>query len=130
MSRLVHQARIYNFSQAVTSVLFYSGQQFVHLLEGEQEAVATIFERIRYDTRHTSIVVLYEKKVPRRLFPHQSLGFRHVDAAALSRLVGFLHPQRRASLLPRSYDAEEMVAELLHDFVAEQVGENPDAEWR
>lgn len=69
LGRLVTQAQIYNCSQAVTGVLLCDGQHFLQMLEGEQAAVAKLYDHIAQDPRHTGVVPLLNASVITRLFP-------------------------------------------------------------
>ncbi len=121
LERLAAQARIHNYSLAITSVLFFDGQQFLQVLEGGQEAVEALYAHISHDPRHTNLAVMLGGAVPQRLFPKWSLGLSQVAAADLSRLSGYLDPRHRNALLPERYNAHEVISDLLSEFVAEQV---------
>ena len=121
LDRLVQQARIHNFSQNITGLLLFADRQFLQVLEGEPEVVAEMFAYISQDARHARVAVLVNEPAPRRLFPEWSLGFGFVNAAALARLTAYLHPRHRAALVSRTVKAQEIIPNLLHEFVAEQV---------
>ncbi|WP_310392253.1 BLUF domain-containing protein [Hymenobacter sp.] len=118
LGRLIAQARIYNYSQAVTGVLFYAGQQFLQVLEGDPAVVRPLYEHIAHDSRQANVVKLLDASGPERLFPHWSMGFSEVCPAALARLLAYLEPELRAGQLPRGYHAQTVVAGLLREFVA------------
>ena len=119
LERLVSQSRINNFSRNITGVLFYADEHIVQLLEGPQVAVEGIYRHLSRDPRHTSIATVYSGPAPRRLFPKWSLGYSQVAGPALDRLASYLDPRRWSALLPRAYDAQEVIADLLQEFVAE-----------
>lgn len=58
----------------VTGMLLYADGNIVQVLEGEHLDVDSIFDKIRIDSRHTNIFVLYEQKVSKRDFPLWSMG--------------------------------------------------------
>ncbi|MGD1926300.1 MAG: BLUF domain-containing protein [Paracoccaceae bacterium] len=52
----------------VTSALFFSGEVFFHVLEGEALLIDSLFEIIKTDGRHRDIEVLAEHDVPSPAF--------------------------------------------------------------
>lgn len=119
LDRLVAQARIHNYSYAITGVLLYADRQFLQLLEGEPAAIEQMYQHIVHDSRHTHITLLVREPVPQRLFPHWSLGFRKLFPVALAQLSGYLDPRYRADLLPSTCNAQEVIADLLREFIGE-----------
>lgn len=125
LDRLVAQARIYNFSCAITGVLFRADQHFLQVVEGEADVVESLYRRIAHDPRHAGFRLLVNEPMKQRVFPRWSLGFRQVLPVTLVRLERYLDPQHRAALLPRGYDGQEIIADLLREFMEEPVPTRP-----
>lgn len=117
---MVEQARINNFSQAITGVLLYAEGQFLQVLEGEMGPVEALYEYIRSDARHAEVLRIYSALVPHRVFTHWSMGFGRVTAPGLARLSAYLDPRHRAALLPGTYEVGEFIADTLLEFVREE----------
>ena len=115
--RLLMQARIYNYSEGVGGLLLRAGLQLLEELEGPEPAVAALYARIAADPRHHAVRTLETAAVQGPLFPHASLGFAEVEPAALARLTAYLEPLHRRALLPQGYDEQEVIADLLLEFV-------------
>lgn len=116
-NRLLMQARIYNFSEAIGGLLLRAGLQFLEVLEGPQQAVTALYQRIAADSRHHAVRLLEAAAVRAPLFPFASLAFMDVEAAALARLIAYLEPPHRQAILPQGYDEQEIIADLLLEFV-------------
>jgi len=58
----------------VTGVLVYSGQSFLQVIEGEQQAVGVLLRRIESDDRHGSMTVMIDEPVSARLFADWNMG--------------------------------------------------------
>lgn len=58
-----------NIARGVTGLLFYNGRNFLQLLEGEEEALAWIMQRIERDSRHQGISRLYDEPADSRACP-------------------------------------------------------------
>ena len=115
--RLLMQARIYNFSEGIGGLLLRAESQFLGVLEGPKPAVEALNERIAADPRHRAVHALEAAPVRGPLFRAARLGFAEVEPAALARLAAYLDPSHRLALLPRGYDEQEVVADLLLEFV-------------
>lgn len=115
--RLLMQARIYNYSEGIGGLLLRAGPQFLGVLEGPEPAVAILDARIAADPRHQAVRTLEAAAVRGLLFPYASLGFADVEPDALARLTAYLDPLHRRALLPQGYDEQEMITDLLLEFV-------------
>jgi len=83
-------ARKRNAEHNVTGVLLYSEGTFIQALEGEGEAVDTIFMHIEHDHRHRAIIKLVDKPLHDRNFPDWSMGFAALDQDSAKEAAGFL----------------------------------------
>ncbi|OGX84534.1 hypothetical protein BEN47_16075 [Hymenobacter lapidarius] len=119
MQELIVQSRVRNAARAITSFLYCAGQHYLHVLEGEHQAVEQLHTRLRQDARHANLVTLMDETGTKRLFPSLSMGSSDLTSAALARLAGYLDPKHRSALLPNSCDSQEVIMDLLHEFVAE-----------
>lgn len=85
LTSLLKKSRHYNLELNITGLLLYADGNFMQLLEGSQENVSELMERIRKDERHHDVSVLEEGLVPARHFAQWSMAF-----------VDFASPQVRA----------------------------------
>jgi hypothetical protein len=65
---LLTSARRRNTELAVTGVLLYGNEQFLQVLEGEEEVVQQVYAQIRQDARHRNILTFANKPVAARAF--------------------------------------------------------------
>jgi hypothetical protein len=87
---ILHIARKTNKELEITGALVYNKGYFLQMLEGECEAVETLFNLIADDKRHEKVNCFFRCKVPKRIFPEWYMGFflHEVDESlALSGLV-------------------------------------------
>lgn len=91
---LLLRARACNEEHDVTGMLVYAARSFLQALEGEDESVEVVWDRIRLDDRHTDLRVLSDGPASSRLFREWSMGFEHVTAGELERTL----PGYRASI--------------------------------
>lgn len=75
------EAAIRNNSAAnVTGTLLFNGMNFLQVLEGEQDAVQKIYDRICVDARHNHIVTIFEEKNASRTFAESSMSLQAVKS--------------------------------------------------
>lgn len=82
-----------NTRDEVTGLLLYQGGNFIQLLEGEAEAVATVYARVEKDSRHHSVLRMLDSESSERLFPDWSMAFRPangVSAAQKQEIADFI----------------------------------------
>jgi hypothetical protein len=92
--QLLTESRAANARDGVTGMLVYSARSFLQLIEGEDEGVEIVWDRIRMDRRHTDLRVLRDGPADHRLFTDWTMGFEHpADADLEEQLPGY-----RASL--------------------------------
>jgi len=75
---IIEVAKANNSKHEITGCLLYHNKQFVQMLEGEQNEVEALFERIAQDTRHSSVHVVHKGAIEKRTFK-VPMGFDVVD---------------------------------------------------
>lgn len=108
---LLGHARDRNNTLGLSGVILYDRGHFFHWLEGNNQSLGKIWNRIREDQRHTDIRVLADQQIPIRLFAGWSMQLAHrgqqhegiaddfvvTDAALLDDL--HLNPQKVPNIL-------------------------------
>ena len=92
LEELLQKARENNSKKNVTGLLIMKGRTFLQCLEGNKEDVDEIFEKIKKDGRHDSIVELIEENEGSRYFPNWWMGYKninHLDAVTSNKLLDF-----------------------------------------
>ena len=74
--KMLSEARDFNADHGITGCLLYHKGQFVQLLEGEEEEVISLFERIKKDQRHYAVELLEEEEISERLFSEWSMAYQ------------------------------------------------------
>ena len=69
-----------NAELGVTGMLLYKDGNFMQVLEGDEEAVRGLYEKIAEDPRHGGEMTLQQGYSERRQFPDWSMGFRDLDS--------------------------------------------------
>lgn len=103
---LLRVARACNEIRGVTGLLLLRGDSFFQVLEGRQDDVHAIFERVVADDRHHRIEVLFEEPLAEREFGDWQMGFVELDGVDVSELEGV------SDFLSRDADPREMFTHL------------------
>lgn len=86
---LLAVARDRNKELNVTGMLLYRDGFFIQALEGEDQQVEALYEKIKQDPRHRSVYRVYKEKIKNRVFPDWSMGFNKVGDEDLKQLDGY-----------------------------------------
>jgi hypothetical protein len=81
--RLRDQARILNARLDVTGALYLANGMFLQFLEGQEETISALFERIRGDARHTDCLVLDRRQISTRVFPGRFMAWLPASSEAV-----------------------------------------------
>ncbi|WP_375436018.1 BLUF domain-containing protein [uncultured Hymenobacter sp.] len=117
LQALLAKARSRNEQYNVTGVLLYHEGQFMQLLEGEAEAVHSLYSIIAQDSRHTGILKLADKPISARSFPEWAMAFRPVETEAFAQVTGYQQPAN-LNLAPQGLSAADvMLLSLMHKYM-------------
>ena len=87
-------ARTLNALDGITGLLAFDGTRFLQIVEGAEEAIDNLVERLRRDSRHSALEIRDERFAAARSFPDWSMELVSVSA-------GFLHARSELkSMLP------------------------------
>lgn len=116
ISHILETARKNNSKANVTGALLFSADHFAQVLEGPQEAVEAIFERIQHDTRHGDVTVLESLTSEQRDFSEWSMAYVSPAECALTPEVDVKLQQA----IHKSSAAGQEVLDLLKTLVLQE----------
>lgn len=90
LQRLLTRARQRNAELAITGVLLYGNEQFMQVLEGEEDVVQELYAQIKQDPRHYNILTFANKVVAKRAFTEWTMAFQSVSAQQFADVAGYL----------------------------------------
>lgn len=89
LAQLLDKARAHNAALGITGMMVYHRRGFIQLLEGEQEAVQALYDRIDRDPRHQQLRKIWDGPIHERGFPDWSMAFVAPDEQALRGKPGY-----------------------------------------
>jgi hypothetical protein len=112
VGRILMQSRRNNPQREIGGVLYFSNNFFFQCLEGEQEQVERVYNKISADPRHNRIQTLSLKRIDERLFSDWSMKY-----VALDHQVGRILAQHgKNEFNPYEFN-EEMIDKMLGLFM-------------
>lgn len=75
VARILLASRRNNARQAVVGGLYYGNHRFFQYLEGEEDEVRAVYDRIRKDDRHRHIKTLLDEPLQQRTFENWSMKY-------------------------------------------------------
>ncbi|MFC7537819.1 BLUF domain-containing protein [Sphingomonas sp. GCM10030256] len=76
---ILRSARTNNPLEGLTGVLIFNGSAFFQLLEGSEQAVNDMYERLSNDSRHWNMFVREQKVIAERAFPDWSMSYLRLE---------------------------------------------------
>lgn len=89
LAELLAESRAFNADHNVTGMLLYKDRSFLQVLEGSEDDVVPLYDRIRRDLRHEKVKTLYMRDVPARDFPDWTMGFKNLNGIDVTQLDGY-----------------------------------------
>lgn len=86
---LLDQCRASNLQAGITGLLLYRPDMFMQVLEGDEQAVWSLYHRIEKDDRHLDLTPIMMGNVPARRFDQWSMAFRDLRSRELIGRPGF-----------------------------------------
>ncbi len=89
LTTLLEIARRNNAAVGVTGMLLYKDGNFMQAIEGEEDALQKLHEKIQKDPRHGGMLTLLKKPIEERQFPDWTMAFRNLADDALREQPGY-----------------------------------------
>jgi hypothetical protein len=87
--RILQVSRRNNSANNITGLLLYHEGNIIQFLEGEEQAVSALYDKIESDPRHKGVLPLLQRKLPKRDFGNWSMGFKDMGSATADQFEGF-----------------------------------------
>jgi hypothetical protein len=86
---ILAESRENNAAAGITGMLLYKDGTYMQVLEGEEDAVRSLYARIRRDPRHKGVVTLVEGRTDRRSFGDWSMAFQDLGSPEARATPGY-----------------------------------------
>ncbi|MGJ3239338.1 MAG: BLUF domain-containing protein [Anaerolineae bacterium] len=89
LKKILVTSRRNNEKAHITGMLLYKNKNFLQVLEGEEDALDELYEKIKQDKRHHSVYTIMKRKIKQREFKQWEMGFTDLDEAPPVDLLGY-----------------------------------------
>jgi uncharacterized membrane protein (DUF373 family) len=86
--KLLTNCQVNNAAKNVTGILLYAHDTFFQVVEGEENIINALYEKIEKDPRHKDCTLIEKQTITERAFPYWSMGFEKIDAKELHNIQG------------------------------------------
>lgn len=85
LETIVELAQRHNYDNEISGALSFNGFNFAQVLEGERDAIFSLYEKIKRDVRHAGVILIGEKPISERLY--SEWGMIKIDGYDFDKLV-------------------------------------------
>lgn len=74
VQKIISEAIPFNKSVGITGLLAYNGKYFIQCMEGEDEAIDNLYNKVALDKRHCDVQTIGYKQISQRSFDDWNMG--------------------------------------------------------
>jgi hypothetical protein len=78
-----------NHAKEITGLLLYKGGNFMQVLEGDEEIVRALYQKIAQDPRHKDVSLISEEQIQKRQFAAWEMAFTNLDSPEIRKEAGY-----------------------------------------
>ena len=86
LDELLLKAKDNNLRNNISGILLHIDGDFLQVLEGEKQNVIALFDKIKHDPRHQSILTVIEVKIQNRQFIDWSMGYKSTKYQEINKI--------------------------------------------
>jgi len=116
LEKMLSQARTSNEAAGITGMLICYEGLFIQFLEGEEDDITSLFEKITKDKRHQEILILDYGYSETRSFADWSMAFERLNPEEAREITGYKNLDRQA-LFSEAIDKDHPALQLLKSFI-------------
>ena len=125
IGRILQACKTNNPKREIGGVLHYGHGYFLQVLEGPEEEVDALYQKISSDSRHQDVRTLDERQVEERRFPDWSMKYVPME----SDIERVLKRHRMSAFDPYRFDLD-MIEEVIEVLVGTDApGQQPDQDY-
>jgi hypothetical protein len=89
LAEILETARFHNALDGITGMLLYRRGHFLQILEGANDRLTLLLEKLNRDPRHTDVRILLDGPIAARAFGAWSMGFQDLSGLDPEQLPGY-----------------------------------------
>lgn len=89
LTQLLEQSRLRNQARGISGMMIYHRREFMQLIEGERDAVESLYNHIARDPRHQQIYKLWDGPIAERNFADWTMAYVSPEGLDLTQREGY-----------------------------------------
>ncbi len=117
---ILTECRNFNTPNRITGCLLFHNGEFLQILEGEEEVVLELFEKISKDPRHTHVRLISQGAIVKKSFAQWSMAFhelKNVDFQKLNDTLELDDFENLIDVIDKPTKAKRMFAFIAKDIL-------------
>ncbi|MFN2261729.1 MAG: BLUF domain-containing protein [Psychroflexus sp.] len=102
---------------AITGILLLIQGKFVQYIEGPAEEIDEIYNIIKTDSRHNSMILLDSGSLDERQFKNWSMAYKEVEDKQIKEIIGHQDLNLESVFLENKDTENHPVLKVLYDFI-------------
>lgn len=111
IDEILETSRLRNGQMGITGCLVYYNRRFIQILEGDQQVLQELYQKIEKDNRHRQVRIIAENRLVKRTFPEWGMAYFPLDESNVSKSE--LEQFRRNLRLLADFSKPESVSSIL-----------------
>ncbi len=87
IDEIVRKAQCNNSQQLITGLLLYGNGRFMQLLEGDEQLIVKLYNKIAKDSRHKSLDLVVLRPAKKRIMGEWSMGLLNLETYGLDQEI-------------------------------------------
>jgi len=116
LSDILSTSRANNGALGITGILLYHEGNFIQVLEGPEQGVDVLYNKIAEDQRHTHVNKIISGHSDDRTFPDWAMGFKTISSEEWEKCAGYFKLSGSA-VEPTLQSARPEIRSLLKAFI-------------
>lgn len=88
LEKLLLKSRLNNKANDITGILIHIDGDFIQVLEGEQEKIKNLYQKISFDKRHKGMIIVANSEVDKRQFQEWTMGYKSTNYKEINKIDG------------------------------------------
>ncbi|WGK65097.1 BLUF domain-containing protein [Croceiramulus getboli] len=89
IENMLQTCRRNNTASGITGILVYINGTFTQYIEGPEEKIDTLFEKIKRDRRHTQVIELFSGHSDERFYGNWSMAYKSLRPEEAENITGY-----------------------------------------
>ena len=90
ITKILNISREFNLKNNITGCLLFYKNEFVQILEGDQDVIEKLYAKIEKDTRHSNVILIAKNEKSERTFHNWVMAYHEItndDISEISKLL-------------------------------------------